>query len=156
MLFNYCTHTARARQRASAIPIFFFYPFFPPQFCGIQLVVITVLSTVLLLDRLPIQPGSQPHECVRGNTVHLATWSACTAPGPTQESLVRDETMISLPAKPSPTRTTLGQLCAAPWASRSWSAATEPELKPRISGGTASTAMQCLRPLCHPGGPLAT
>ena len=25
-------------------------------------------------------------------------------------------------------------------------------LEPRVSGGTASTAMQCLRPLCHPGG----
>ncbi|CDQ58495.1 unnamed protein product [Oncorhynchus mykiss] len=38
-------------------------------------------------------------------------WLARTAPGPPQESLVRDETRISLPAKPSLTRTTLCQLC---------------------------------------------
>ncbi|XP_071187506.1 uncharacterized protein [Salvelinus alpinus] len=76
-------------------------------------------TTQLLLNTARIQPGSQPHHCVRGNTVHLATWSACTAPGPPQESLVRDETRISLPAKPSLTRTTLGQLCVAPWTS--WS-----------------------------------
>jgi hypothetical protein len=41
-------------------------------------------------------------------------WLAHTAPGPPQESLVRDETRISLPAKPSLTGTTLGQLCVAP------------------------------------------
>ena len=40
--------------------------------------------------------------------MHLAT---LVAPGPSQESLVRDETRISLPAKPSLTRMTLGQLC---------------------------------------------
>jgi hypothetical protein len=38
-------------------------------------------------------------------------WLACTAPGPPQESLVRNETRISLPGKPSLTRTTLGLLC---------------------------------------------
>uniref|UniRef100_A0A8C7S3X6 Uncharacterized protein n=1 Tax=Oncorhynchus mykiss TaxID=8022 RepID=A0A8C7S3X6_ONCMY len=27
----------------------------------------------LLLNTARIQPGSQPHQCVRGNTVHLAT-----------------------------------------------------------------------------------
>ena len=64
----------------------------------------------LLLNTACIQPGSQLHQCV-GNTLHLATWLACTAPGPPQESLVRDETRISLQAKPSLTRTTLGQLC---------------------------------------------
>ena len=96
-----------------------------------------------------IQPGSQPHQCVGGNTVYLATWLACIAPG---LPLVRDETRRSLPAKPSITRTTLGQLCVAPWTSRSQPAATEPGLKPRVSGGTASAAMQCLRPLRHPGG----
>ena len=47
------------------------------------------------------------------------SWLACTAPGPPQESLVRDETRISLPAKPSLTRTTLGQLCGALWNSQS-------------------------------------
>uniref|UniRef100_A0AAZ3RD89 DENN/MADD domain containing 4A n=1 Tax=Oncorhynchus tshawytscha TaxID=74940 RepID=A0AAZ3RD89_ONCTS len=41
-------------------------------------------------------------------------WLARTAPGPPQESLVRDETRTSLPTKPSLTRTTLGQLCVPP------------------------------------------
>ena len=59
-------------------------------------------QAALLLDTMPLQPRSQPHQCVRGNTVYLATVSACTAPGPPQESLVRNETRISLPAKPSP------------------------------------------------------
>ena len=99
-----------------------------------------------------IQPGSQPHQCVGGNTVHLATWLACTAPSPPQESLVRDETRISVPAKPSLTRSTLGQLCVAPRTSPSRTAATEPGHEPRVSGGTASTTMQCPRPLRHPGG----
>ena len=107
-------------------------------------------QATLLLNTARLQPGSQPHQCVGGNTVHLVTWLACTAPGPPQELLVRDETRISLPAKPSLTRTTLGQLCVAPWTSRSRSAATEPGLEPRVSGGTA---MQCPRPLRHPGGP---
>ena len=116
----------------------FLFLYFSPQFRGIQLVVVTVLShhcnasgeakveshmssetqpnqSALLLDTLPIQPGRQLHQCVRGNTVHLATVSACTVPGPPEESLVRAETRISLPAKPSLTRTTLGQLCAATW-----------------------------------------
>ena len=39
------------------------------------------------LTQLPIQPGSQPHQCVGGNTVHLATVSACTVPGSPQGSL---------------------------------------------------------------------
>jgi hypothetical protein len=59
-------------------------------------------QAALLLNTARIQPGSQPHQCVRGNTVHLATL-ACTAPSPPQESLVRNETRISLPAKPSQT-----------------------------------------------------
>ena len=73
-------------------------------------------------------------------------WLACTAPGPPQESLVCDETRISLPAKPSLTRTMLGQLCVAPRTSRARPAVTEPGRKPRVSGGTASAAMQCPRP----------
>ena len=135
---------------------FLLLPPFSPQFRGIQLLVVDVLShrcieakveshasyetqpnqAALLLNTVRIQPGSQLHQCVGGNTVHMATWSACTAPGPPQESLVCDETRISLPAKPSPlTQTTLGQ-----WASRSRPAATEPGLEPRVSGGIASTA----------------
>ena len=46
--------------------------------------------------------------------VHLVTWSACTSPGLPQESLMRDETSISLPAKPSLTRRLLGHLGGAP------------------------------------------
>jgi hypothetical protein len=34
------------------------------------------------------------------------------------------------PAKPSLTQTTLGQLCAASWVSRSWPAVTQPGIKP--------------------------
>uniref|UniRef100_A0A8C8IS77 EF-hand domain-containing protein n=1 Tax=Oncorhynchus tshawytscha TaxID=74940 RepID=A0A8C8IS77_ONCTS len=79
-------------------------------------------------------------------------WLARTEPGPPQESLVRDETRISLPAKPSLTRTTLGQLCIAPRTSQSRPAATEPGREPRVSGGTASAALQCPRPLHHLGG----
>ena len=94
----------------------------------------------LLLDTTHIQPGSQSHQCVGGNTVHLATWSACTVPGPPQESLVRNETRISLPAKPSLTRTTLGQLCAAPWASQSQPAATR-RLMGRRTIGLASSGL---------------
>ncbi|XP_064794113.1 coiled-coil domain-containing protein 90B, mitochondrial isoform X1 [Oncorhynchus masou masou] len=63
-------------------------------------------------------------------------WLVCTAPGPPQESLVRDETRISLPAKPSLIRTTQGQMWVAPRTSRSRPAATEPERQPRVSGGT--------------------
>ena len=46
----------------------------------------------------------------------------------------------------------MGQLCAESWVSRSRPAATEPGLEPRISSGTASTAMQGLRPLPYSGG----
>ena len=63
-------------------------------------------QATLLLNTVHIQPRSHPHQCVRGNTIHLATWSVCTVPGPPQELLVHDETRISLPAKPSLTRTT--------------------------------------------------
>jgi hypothetical protein len=98
-------------------------------------------QAALLLNTARIQPASQPHQCVGGHTVHLATWLACTAPGLPQESLVRDETRISLPAKPSLTQTTLGQLCVAPWTPWSCPAATEPGREPGVSG----TAMQCPR-----------
>ena len=94
-------------------------------------------QAALLLNTVRIQPGNQPHQCVRGNTVHLVTWLAHTARGLPQESPVRDETGISLPAKPSLARTTLNQLCVSPWTSRSRQAATEPGLEPRVSGGTA-------------------
>ena len=53
-------------------------------------------------------------------------WLVRTAPGLPQESLVRDETRISLPANPSLAQTTLGYLCVAPRPSRSRPVMTEP------------------------------
>ena len=66
-------------------------------------------------------------------------WLACTAHGPPQESLVRDETKISLPVNPSLTRMTLCQLCVAPRTSRSRPVMTEPGREPRVSGGHCAT-----------------
>ena len=48
---------------------------------------------------------------------HRQPLLAHTVPSPPQESLVHNETRTSLPAKPSLTRTTLGQLSIAPWTS---------------------------------------
>ena len=170
-LFSHAECHSNMREEILKCFLFYFTPF-SPQFRGIQLLVVTILShrynsrtglgetevvshassetqpnqAALLLNTACIQPGSQPHQCVGGITVHLATWLACTAPGPPQESLVRDEIRIFLLAKPSLTRTTLGQLCADPWTSRSGPAASEPGLEPRVS------AMHCIRPLHHPGG----
>ena len=58
-------------------------------------------QAALPLDTVPSLPGSQPHQCVGGNTIHLAIVSACTAPDPPQESLLREGTRTSLPAKHS-------------------------------------------------------
>ena len=69
----------------------------------------------------------------------MATWSAGTAPGQPQELLVRDETRITLLAKPS--RMTLGQLCVAPQTSRTLPAATEPGLDPGCL--VAQLALRC-------------
>ncbi|XP_064878450.1 uncharacterized protein LOC135573336 isoform X2 [Oncorhynchus nerka] len=50
-----------------------------------------------------VRPPKRPsrtaswHQCVGGNTIHPVTVSACTAPGPPQESLVRNGTRTSLP-----------------------------------------------------------
>uniref|UniRef100_A0A8C7VY14 PPFIA binding protein 1b n=1 Tax=Oncorhynchus mykiss TaxID=8022 RepID=A0A8C7VY14_ONCMY len=64
-------------------------------------------------------------------------WLACTAaPGLPQESLVGDETRISLPANPSLTRMSLCQLCVAPLTSWSRPVTTEPGREPRVSSGT--------------------
>ena len=142
---------------------YFFTPF-SPQFRGIQLfLVATILShrynsrtglgetkveshassdtrpnqAALLLNTARFQPGSQPSE---ETPCTWQPWLARTAPGMPQESLVRDETRISLPANPSLTRTTLGQLCVTSRTSRPGT--TEPGREPRGSGGTASVAMQ--------------
>ena len=133
-----------------------FYPFFSPISWYPIVVVATILShrynsrtgsgetkveshassdtqpnqAALLLNTVRIQPGSQPHQCAGGNTVHRPPWLAHTAPSPPQESLVRDETRISLPTKPSLTRATLGQLCVTPRTSRSRPVTTEPGREP--------------------------
>ena len=76
----------------------------------------------------------------RGIQLLVATIPPQESPGPPQESLVRDETRIFLPAKPS--LTTLGQLCVAPRTSRSRPVTTEPGREPRVSGGAAGAAVQ--------------
>ena len=121
---------------------------FSPQFRGIQLLVATILSR-----RYNSRTGSGETK-VESHTssIHNPTltqraswqpWLACTAPGPPQESLVRDETRISLPAKPSLTQTMLCQLCVAPRTTQSRPVTTEPGREPRVSGGTAGAAVQC-------------
>ena len=103
---------------------------FSPQSRGIQLVVHLVSSLQLPYGegREPcvpqnttptkphcfLTPRSQPHQCVGGNTVQLATVSVCTAPGPPQESLVCDGTRTSLPAKPSPNLDDAGPILRCP------------------------------------------
>ena len=119
------TVTLASRKNIFTHPTFFFYPFFSP------------------ISWYPIV-GSQP-EASRTNVPEetpctLHPWLARTAPGPLQESLVRDETRTSLPPKPSLTRTPLGQLCVAPWTSRSRPGTTEPVIVRRPY------------PLRHPGG----
>ena len=70
-------------------------------------------SRALLLNAARIQPGRTAATNVSEETLcSWWPWLACTAPGPPQESLVRDEPRISLLAKPSLTRTTLGQILA--------------------------------------------
>ena len=150
----------------------FFLPPFSPQFRGIQLLVATILShrynsrtgsgetkveshapsdtqpnlAALLLNTARIQRASTP-EASRTHVSEetLCTWQpwlACTAPGPPPESLVREETRTSLPTRPSLPPTTQGQLCVAPWTSRSRPVTTEPGHEPRDSDGTAGAAVQ--------------
>ena len=133
---------------------FFFLPLFLPNFVVSNcFLVATILShrynsrtssgetkveshassdtqAALLLNTARIQPGSQLHQCVGGNTVHLATF--VSVPGPPQELLVRDETRISLPANPFLTRATLGQLCVAPRISRLQPVTKEPGREPSL------------------------
>jgi hypothetical protein len=76
--------------------------------------------------------------------MHLATVSACTAPGLQQESLERNETRTFLLDKPSPNPDDAGpivhhpmSLLVVPGCDRAWTLT-------RISSGTAGTEMQCL------------
>ena len=82
----------------------------------------TTQPAVLLLNTARIQPGSQPE----ATPCTWQPWLARAAPGPPQESLVRDETRRSLPTNPSLPRPTLGQLCVAPRTSRSRPVTTDP------------------------------
>ena len=59
-------------------------------------------QATLLLDTLLAYPGSQPYQCVGGNTVQLATEVSVHAPGHHKESLERNGTRTSQPTKPSP------------------------------------------------------
>ena len=97
-------------------------------------------QAALLLNTACIQAGSQPQQCVGGNTVHLATLVSAHCARPATG--VAGATRISLPAKPSLTQTTLGQLCIAPRTSRSRPVTKEPGCEPRVSGGTAGAAVQ--------------
>ena len=141
--------------------IYFFNPFFSPISWYPIVVVATILShrynsrtgsgetkveSHASSDTQPNQPHcfltqrtSNP-EASRTNVSEetLCTWQPWlgrTAPVPPQESLVRNETRTSLPAKPSLTRTTLGQLCVAP--RTPLPVTTEPGRKPRVYGGSA-------------------
>ena len=102
------------------------YPFFSPIPWYPIVLVATILShrynsrmaqerRRLKVMRPPIHNPTKPHcfltqrasnpEASRTNVSEETPctwqpWLACTAPGPPQESLVRDETRISLPAKP--------------------------------------------------------
>ena len=98
-------------------------PPFSPQFCGIQLLSHrynsrtgsgeTKVESHASSDTQPNQPhcfltqrASNP-EASRNNVSEdtpctRQPWLARTAPGPPQDSLVRDETRTSLPTKPSP------------------------------------------------------
>ena len=138
-------------------------PPFSPQFRGIQLLVATILShhynsctgsgetkveSHASSDTQPNQPycfltqrTSNPEaSCTNvseGTPCTWQPWLARTAPSPPQESLVRDETRTSLPAKPCLTQTTLGQST-----SQSRPVTTEPGREPRVSDGTAGAAVQ--------------
>ena len=79
--------------------------------------------------------------------MHLATVPGCTTP---QESLVREGTGTSLPAKPSPNPIDVGPIVCRPMGLPVGCD------RARISSGTARTAMQCLRQLRNSGGSLLT
>jgi hypothetical protein len=99
-------------------------------------------QAALLLNTTPSNPEASRTNVSEETPCTWQPWLARTAHGPPQELLVRDETRISLPAKPSLTRKTLGQLCVAPRTSRSRPVTTEPGREPRVSGGTAGAAVQ--------------
>ena len=129
-----------------SLSLFFskFYPFFLPNFVVSHCLVATILShrynsrtgsgetkveshassdtqpnqAALLLNTEPSNPEASRTNVLEETPCTWQPWLVRTAPGPPQESLMRNETKISLPAKPSLTRTTLGQLCVAPWTSR--------------------------------------
>ena len=58
------------------------------------------------LTQCPLYPEASRTNVSEETPCTWQPWLAYIAPGPPQESLVRDETRISLPAKPSLTRTT--------------------------------------------------
>ena len=65
---------------------------------------------------------------------------------------MRDGTRTSLPAKPSPNPDDAGPIVRRPMGLPVAAGCDRAWTRTRISSGTASTAMQCLRPLHHSGG----
>ena len=61
-------------------------------------------QAALLLNTARIQPGSQPHQCVEGNTVHLATLVSthCTRPATGVTSARRDKDIPTGQTLPDP------------------------------------------------------
>ena len=149
-----------------------------PQFCNIQLVV-TVLShrcnsrtdlgeakvesrapsktrphqAALLLDTLHSQPGSQPHQCVGGNTVQLATEVSMHAPIHHKEWLERNGTRTSQPVKPSPNPDDAGPIVHRFMGLPVAASCNTARDQTWICSDASSTVTQFLRPLRHSGGP---
>jgi hypothetical protein len=149
---------------------FFFLPLFLPNFVVSNYLVATILShrynsrtgsgetkveshassdtqpnqAVLLLNTARIQPGSQPHQYVRGNTVHLATLVSvhCTRPAtgvagarwdkniPTGQALPNPDDARPIVRRPTDLPVTAG--CDRAWARNqslwwhSWRCSTAP------------------------------
>ena len=130
--------------------------FFLPRFHGIQLLLSCLIATTPIRAwQRHVSSDTQPHCFLTQRTSNPEAshtnvseetpctwqpWLARNAFRPPQESLVQDETRISLPAKPSLTQTTLG---VTPRTSQSRLVMTEPGREPRVSGGTAGAAVQC-------------
>ena len=93
--FSPMWHTCCVYVLTRAVAVMIFYQ---------TVIVMKKTAGFIVIDRsFTCSISRPPHiQSGGGNTVHLVTVSASTAPGPPQESLVRDGTKTSLLAKPSP------------------------------------------------------